>query len=104
MNSILTAHKSPSLNVPGDAPLTPIIGALRLPKACPKGQFIKTIQISDLRLEQRRRDPVAPIRLGIFTRRVGKIVQNAKLQSLSAAAQSSFDGERRYDPPVGDAC
>ena len=51
MNSILTAHKSPSLDVPGDAPLTPIIGALRLPKACPKGQYIKTIKISDLGFE-----------------------------------------------------
>ena len=51
MNSILTAHKSPSLDVPGDAPLTPFIGALDLPKACPKGQFIKTIRISDLGLE-----------------------------------------------------
>ena len=51
MNSILTAHKSPSLDVPGDAPLTQFIGALRLPNAHPKGQLIKTTRISDLGFE-----------------------------------------------------
>ena len=98
MDGVFTAHRSPSLDVPGVAPLAPLIGAFGLPKGCPNVQAVNSFRFSDLSKGYKKKGWPTRNRIGIFTHGPGKIMQNAEVQSSNAAARCSFGGEPRFEP------
>ena len=79
MDGVFTAHKSPSLDVPGVAPLTPFIGALGLPKGCPNVQALNSLRFSYLSEGYKKKGSPARNHIGIFTHGPGKILQNIEV-------------------------
>ena len=101
MDGVFTAHRSPSLDVLGVAPLAPIIGALGLPKGCPNVQVFNSFRFSDLSKGYKNKGWPTRNRIGIFTHGPGKILQMLKFKSFNAAARCSSGGEPRFEPRAG---